>query len=103
MFPTSLVSPSTELQYIGLRGERTFWADEAVLAGILNVVPERCRASVLKVFKDLSTGMGGSSKTSWSTIIGLPKQLQDDLQQICIPGESQRPNLPCLLSLVRLD
>lgn len=62
--------------------------DVAVLAGILNAVPERCRVAVLKVFKDLSNNLGSSSRKDWSTIIGLPKPLQDELQQICVPGES---------------
>ena len=63
-----------------------------VLASIIHALPERARSGVLKAFKDLSSSLGANTRVNLGILPGLPKPLQDDLEQCCVAGESSEIN-----------
>lgn len=61
----------------------------AVLAAILNSVPEKARSAVLRALKGISSNSTSATRVLFSGIAGLPKHTQDDLEQCCVVGEHQ--------------
>jgi hypothetical protein len=57
---------------------------------MLNAVPERARSSVLKALKDISANLGAPSRANLGVISGLPRSVQDDLEQCCGAGTPHR-------------
>ena len=66
----------------------------AVLAAIINAVPEKARSAVLKALKGISSNNTSATRVLFSGIVGLPKHTQDDLEQCCVVGELTKPGAP---------
>jgi hypothetical protein len=67
----------------------------AVLACMINSVPEKARSSLRRALKSVSSDVVGSTKLHFGGLAGVSKQVQDELEQCCIAGKHHIPVREC--------